>query len=241
MCPLLAMASSMALAALIVALLGAAVLPAGAQQAAAAAAPAPAPASDLPAPVGAPAPEPARVWPAGSIPNWNGTGPIKVCTSEFTPSEPAAWFARRPPPRLRPRRAPRAGSGTGPPRAACCRRRRCCPRRQRLHRTPIPATGAVVYCKDRDPDAYTGYEIELFRKVARILGWEPGMLQVRAAWRACWAELGGAGCRRAATARPAAGRGRRDRLATGHRPHMGWSRACLHTAAPRTAPACRPA
>jgi ABC-type amino acid transport substrate-binding protein len=37
----------------------------------------------------------------------------------------------------------------------------------------------VVFCQDRDPNAYTGYEINMFLKVARVLGWEAGMLNWR--------------------------------------------------------------
>lgn len=77
-----------ALAAIAIALLLSA--PVSAQEGAVqAAAPVAAP-GDAAAPTPAPAEEPARVWPAGSIPRWNGTGPIKVCTSEFTPSE--CWW-----------------------------------------------------------------------------------------------------------------------------------------------------
>jgi len=31
---------------------------------------------------------------------------------------------------------------------------------------------AVVHCSNIDPSAYSGYEIELFKKIQRILGWK---------------------------------------------------------------------
>lgn len=34
----------------------------------------------------------------------------------------------------------------------------------------------MVYCEGRDPSGYSGYEIELFRKVQLILGWTDAML-----------------------------------------------------------------
>lgn len=152
--------------------------------AAAAAAPATAPSAVAPGPLAGDA----AVWPAGSIPNWDGPGPIRVCTSEFTPSECCCELLA-------------AAASPAPPASL-------------TNAGIFPAAWAVVYCVDRDPDAYTGYEIELFRKVARIMGWEPGMLQVR-------------------------GRGLRNLLAPAcHVPRRAQRAAVLRTA-PRLAPSSR--
>jgi ABC-type amino acid transport substrate-binding protein len=36
---------------------------------------------------------------------------------------------------------------------------------------------AVVYCTNREPAEYSGFEIELFRNVSAKLGWKPEMLE----------------------------------------------------------------
>jgi ABC-type amino acid transport substrate-binding protein len=98
-----------------------------------------------------------------SVPLWpTNVTSINVCTSEYTPSECCS------------NRGPRHCSAASRVVLASgqCHNESCA-----FDASPFHSAREVVYCVDREPSGYSGYEIELFRKVALILGWSESQMQ----------------------------------------------------------------